>query len=526
MLPFPSSNAVGVCFGRRVAVLALAVSGLLATVPALAAEAPAAPAAARRPNIIFIFSDDHATSAISAYGSKLIDTPNIDRIAREGAIFRNCFCTNSICGPSRAVILTGKHCHLNSFPDNHSTFDGSQTTFPKLMQQAGYQTAIVGKWHLVSQPTGFDHWDVLPDQGEYYNPTLLTAPKQPGGEPSKRRIEGHCTDIVTDLALQWLDAGRDATKPFVLMLQHKAPHREWQPGPEELGLFKGHSFPEPPTLFDDYAGRAGGAAEQEMTIARHMKGRDLALKPPENLTPEQQKRWDAAFAEENAAYEAAPPTGDDLTRWNYQRYIANYLRCVAGVDRTIGRVLEHLDTTGLARDTIVIYSSDQGFYLGEHGWFDKRWMYEESLRMPLVVRWPGVTKPGTVDEHMVQNLDFAQTFLAAAGIEAPPDMQGRSLVPLLRGESPPDWRQSIYYHYYEFPEPHRVPSHYGVRTPTHKLIWYDARREWELFDLVNDPREMRSIHADPAARATFDSLRGELVRLRGEFRDDTGGPLP
>ena len=509
-----------------VKLLALAVSGLLATVPALAAEAPAAQATPRRPNIIFIFSDDHATSAISAYGSKLIDTPNIDRIAREGAIFRNCFCTNSICGPSRAAILTGKHCHLNSFPDNHSTFDGSQTTFPKLMQQAGYQTAIVGKWHLVSQPTGFDHWDILPGQGDYYNPTLLTAPKQPGGEPSKRRIEGHCTDIVTDLAIQWLDAGRDATKPFVLMLQHKAPHREWQPGPEELGLFKGHSFPEPPTLFDDYAGRAGGAAEQEMTIARHMKGRDLALKPPENLTPEQQDRWDAAFAEENAAYEAAPPTGDDRTRWNYQRYIANYLRCVAGVDRTIGRVLEHLDTTGLARDTIVIYSSDQGFYLGEHGWFDKRWMYEESLRMPLVVRWPGVTKPGTVDEHMVQNLDFAQTCLAAAGIEAPPDMQGRSLVPLLRGESPPDWRQSIYYHYYEFPEPHRVPSHYGVRTPTHKLIWYDARREWELFDLVNDPREMRSIHADPAARATFDSLRGELARLRTEVRDDTGGPLP
>ena len=513
-------------FTRVKLLVVIAIIGTLVGLLLPSAEATAATAASRRPNIIFIFSDDHATSAISAYGSKLIDTPNIDRIAREGAIFRNCFCTNSICGPSRAAILTGKHCHLNSFPDNHSTFDGSQTTFPKLMQQAGYQTAIVGKWHLVSQPTGFDHWDILPGQGDYYNPTLLTAPKQPGGEPSKRRIEGHCTDIVTDLAIQWLDAGRDATKPFVLMLQHKAPHREWQPGPEELGLFKGHSFPEPPTLFDDYAGRAGGAAEQEMTIARHMKGRDLALKPPENLTPEQQDRWDAAFAEENAAYEAAPPTGDDRTRWNYQRYIANYLRCVAGVDRTIGRVLEHLDTTGLARDTIVIYSSDQGFYLGEHGWFDKRWMYEESLRMPLVVRWPGVTKPGTVDEHMVQNLDFAQTFLAAAGIEAPPDMQGRSLVPLLRGESPPDWRQSIYYHYYEFPEPHRVPSHYGVRTPTHKLIWYDARREWELFDLVNDPREMRSIHADPAARATFDSLRGELARLRTEVRDDTGGPLP
>ena len=281
----------------------LSVAALLPTATSPAADATAA----RRPNILFIFSDDHATSAISAYGSKLIDTPHIDRIAREGALFRNCFCTNSICGPSRAVILTGKHCHLNGFRDNHSTFDGGQTTFPQLMQQAGYQTAILGKWHLVSQPTGFDHWEILPGQGQYYNPMLLSAPKQPGGEPAKRRIVGYCTDVVTDLALEWLDTRRDATKPFLLMLQHKAPHREWQPGPEELGLFKGRTFPEPPTLFDDYAGRAGGAAEQEMTIARHMTARDLALKPPENLTPAQKERWDAAFAAENAAFEAAPP---------------------------------------------------------------------------------------------------------------------------------------------------------------------------------------------------------------------------
>jgi arylsulfatase A-like enzyme len=489
-------------------------------------DAVPAPQAAARPNILFIFSDDHATAAISAYGSKLIDTPHIDRLAREGTLFRNCFCTNSICGPSRAAILTGKHSHINGFRDNHSTFDGGQVTFPKLLQQAGYQTAIVGKWHLVSQPTGFDHWEVLPGQGAYYNPVLLSAPTVPAGPPSKRTVPGYVTDIVTDLAIDWIDTQRDRSKPFMLMLQHKAPHREWEPGPEEIDLFRGTTFPEPETLFDDYAGRAGGAAEQEMTIARHMLPKDLALITPKNMTPEQKARWEAAYTTENEAFRKANLTGDALTRWNYQRYIANYLRCVAGVDRTIGRVLEYLDKTGLARNTIVVYSSDQGFFLGEHGWFDKRWMYEESLRMPLVIRWPGFAVPGTVDDNLVQNLDFAPTFLAAAGVAAASDMQGRSLVPLLRGDSPADWRQSVYYHYYEFPEPHRVPSHYGVRTRTHKLIWYDDRREWELFDLTKDPRELRSIHGDPTARELFADLRTELARVRTEAGDDTGKPLP
>ena len=491
-----------------------------------AADDGPTPQVAPRPNILFILTDDHATAAISAYGSKLIDTPHIDRIAREGALFRNCFCTNAICGPSRAVILTGKHSHRNGFPDNHSRFNGEQVTVPKLLQQSGYQTAIVGKWHLVSPPTGFDHWDVLPGQGDYYNPVMLSAPKTPDGPPTKRTVPGYVTDIVTDLAIDWLDTKRDTSKPFMLMLQHKAPHREWEPGPQELDLFRGTTFPEPETLFDDYAGRTGAAAEQEMTIARHMLPKDLALSTPPTMTPAQRARWEAAYAEENEAFREAKLSGDALTRWNYQRYIANYLRCVAGVDRTIGRVLEYLDTTGLARNTIVVYSSDQGFFLGEHGWYDKRWMYEESLRMPLVVRWPGVTVPGTVDDHLVQNLDFAPTFLAAAGVDAPADMQGRSLVPLVRGDSPADWRTSVYYHYYEFPQPHHVPSHYGVRTRTHKLIWYDDRREWELFDLVNDPRELRSIHADPAAREVFAELREELARVRAEAGDTTGGPLP
>ena len=506
--------------------LAMLFAMLVCGPSAWAADVVPAPQVTARPNILFIFSDDHATAAISAYGSKLINTPHIDRLAREGTLFRNCFCTNSICGPSRAVILTGKHSHRNGFRDNHSSFDGGQATFPKLLQQAGYQTAIVGKWHLVSQPTGFDHWEVLPGQGAYYNPAMLSAPKTAEGLPTKRTAPGHVTDIVTDLALNWLDTQRDDSKPFMLMLQHKAPHREWEPGPAELDLFRGTTFPEPETLFDDYAGRAGGAAEQEMTIARHMLPKDLALMTPKNMTPEQKARWEAAYAAENEAFHKADLSGDALARWNYQRYIANYLRCVAGVDRTIGRVLEYLDKTGLSKNTIVVYSSDQGFFLGEHGWFDKRWMYEESLRMPLVVRWPGATSPGTVDDHLVQNLDFAPTFLAAAGVAIPADMQGRSLVPLLRGDSPADWRQSVYYHYYEFPEPHRVPSHYGVRTRTHKLIWYDDRREWELFDLVNDPRELRSIHADPAASEVFADLRTELARVRAEAGDTTGVALP
>jgi arylsulfatase A-like enzyme len=510
----------------RGVLLPLLFSMVVGSPSARAVDAGQAPQTAHRPNILFIFSDDHATSAISAYGSKLIDTPHIDRLAREGTLFRNCFCTNSICGPSRAAILTGKHSHINGFRDNHSTFDGGQVTFPKLLQQAGYQTAIVGKWHLVSQPTGFDHWEVLPGQGAYYNPVMLSAPKTPEGPPTKRTMPGYVTDIVTDLAIDWLDTQRDGSKPFMLMLQHKAPHREWEPGPEELGLFRGTTFPEPETLFDDYAGRAGGAAEQEMTIARHMLPKDLALTTPKNMTPEQKARWEAAYAAENEAFREANLTGDARTRWHYQRYIANYLRCVAGVDRTIGRVLDYLDKTGLARNTIVVYSSDQGFFLGEHGWYDKRWMYEESLRMPLVVRWPGTAVPGTVDDHLVQNLDFAPTFLAAAGAAPASDMQGRSLVPLLRGDSPADWRQSVYYHYYEFPEPHRVPSHYGVRTQRYKLIWYDDRREWELFDLAKDPRERRSIHADPAARDVFADLRTELARVRTEAGDDTGKPLP
>jgi arylsulfatase A-like enzyme len=470
--------------------------------------------AAERPNILFIFTDDHAAHAISAYGSKINETPNIDRLAREGMLFRNCFCTNSICGPSRAVILTGKHSHLNGFRDNLTpAFDGSQTTFPKLLQQVGYQTAMIGKWHLHSDPTGFDHWSILEaaGQGTYYNPEMRTA-------QGKVTHHGYTTDIITDQALEWLEK-RDEHKPFLLMYQHKAPHREWCPGPKHLTLYDDVEIPEPDTLFDDYEGRSSGAKKQEMTIARHLNDKDLKFVLPNNLTADQRKALQEAYEPQNKAFQEAKLADKELVRWKYQRYIKDYLRTIASVDDNIGRVLAYLDKTGLAKNTVVIYSSDQGFYLGDHGWFDKRWMYEPSLRMPFIVRWPGVVKPGSEDKHLVQNLDFAQTFLDMAGLKAPDEMQGHSLLPLLKGESPPDWRKSIYYHYYEFPGAHSVPRHYGVRNERYKLIYYYQNQEWELFDLETDPNEMKSHYDDPAYGEIVTAMKAELSRLQSLYQD-------
>ncbi len=490
----------------------------------------AAPAVAQtsRPNIIFIFSDDHAYQAISAYGSRINHTPNIDRIAREGMRFENAMVTNSICAPSRAVIQTGKYSHLNGVLDNRQVFDGAQQTFPKLLQQAGYQTAVIGKWHLKSEPTGFDYWEVLPGQGSYYNPDF----RVPGGE---KRHFGYVTDIITDLTLEWLDHKRDPDQPFMLMTQHKAPHRSWMPGPEHLTRYDGMQIPEPETLFDDYANRASPARLQEMEIGRHMTdGHDMKLKPPPD-TPEddpglrqwlagygrlderQRRVWDAIYEPKNAEFLAAGLEGRDLVRWKYQRYIKDYLRTIASVDDSVGRILRYLDETGLAENTIVVYASDQGFYLGEHGWFDKRWMYEESLKTPLVVRWPGVVEPGRVNTDMVSNLDFAETFLDAAGVDVPDDMQGRSLVPILRGETPADWRTSFYYHYYEHGV-HNVAPHEGVRTQRHKLIHYYETDEWELFDLEADPNEIRSLYGEEAYSDTHDALFAELGRLKAELR--------
>ncbi len=470
---------------------------------------------AERPNIVFIFSDDHAWQALSAYGHpfKLLETPNIDRLGREGMRFDRCLVTNSICGPSRATILTGKYSHLNGFYNNtNNRFDGAQLTFPKLLQKAGYQTALFGKWHLVSDPTGFDQWEILPGQGAYYNPPMIR-----NGQRVKH--EGYVTDIITDLSLDWLKS-RDPKKPFLLMSQHKAPHREWEPGPRHLGHDQDRKYPEPDTLFDTYAGRGAAEAAQDMTIEKTMTQRDLKLIPMNALNPEQRKAWDAYYEPRNEAFRKANPQGQDLIRWKYQRYMHDYLACVRSVDESVGRVLAYLKEAGLEENTIVVYSSDQGFFLGEHGWFDKRWIFEESLRTPLLARWPGVIPPGSFNRDIVSNLDFAETFLEAAGVEVPAEMQGRSLVPLMKGRTPADWRKSFYYHYYEFPGPHSVRRHYGVITARHKLVrFYEPEVAYsELFDLQEDPRELKNIHGTPEAAAVQKDLEAELQRLRRELK--------
>ena len=466
--------------------------------------------AAERPNIVFIFTDDHAAHAMSCYGSRVNETPHMDRIAAEGMKFENCFCTNSLCGPSRAVILTGKHSHLNGFRQNGDQFDGSQQTFPKLMQEGGYQTAVIGKWHLGTEPTGFDYSEVLVGQGPYYNPPMIR-----NGERTK--YTGYTTEIITNLALEWLGNGRNQEKPFMLMLQHKAPHREWQPGPRQYDLYKNVDLPEPATLFDNYEGRGTAAKTQDMTIEKTLTELDLKLVPPKNLTEEQLAAWHAAYDAENEEFRQANLQGNDLVRWKYQRYMKDYLRCVAAVDDSIGEVMEFLDESGLAENTIVIYSSDQGFYLGEHGWFDKRFMYEESLRMPLLVKWPGVVEAGTTNEDLVQNLDFAETFLEIAGLPIPEAMQGRSLVPLLKGKRPTDWREAIYYHYYEYPASHAVQRHYGIRTDRYKLIHFYNIDEWELYDLEHDPDELTNVVEDSRMKEVVADLKGQLKELREQY---------
>jgi len=468
--------------------------------------------AAKRPNILFIFTDDHGYQAISAYGSNRNKTPNIDRIANEGMRFENCFVTNSICGPSRAVIQTGKHSHLNGFLTNGNTFDGSQQTFPKLLQKGGYQTAIFGKWHLKSAPAGFDQWKVLVGQGPYYNPPIRTA-------EGTSKIEGYTTDIITDMTLDWLKNGRDKDKPFMLMCQHKAPHRNWQPGPDHLNTYDDVEMPYPETFWDDYKGRTEPASTQAMTVSGHLSKNDLKLNKPGGLTSAQLQDWNRAYEPKNKTFLEANLEGKELIKWKYQRYVKDYLRCVASVDDNIGRLLQELDDSGLAKDTVVIYSSDQGWYLGEHGWYDKRWMYEESFKTPLVARWPGVVKPGSVNKDFVSNLDFAQTFLDIAGVkEIPEPMQGTSIVPVLKGETPDDWRKSVYYHYYEFPGAHSVRRHYGVRTEKHKLINFYNVPSNELYDLEKDPNELKSVYGDPAYAKVQAELEAELVRLRKQYQ--------
>lgn len=482
-----------------------------------------------RPNIIYIMSDDHAYQAISAYGhpvGKQAPTPNIDRIAVNGMRFNRCLVTNSISGPCRAVVLTGKYSHLNGFAKNEgqAPFDGSQQTFPKLLQKAGYSTAMIGKWHLGSDPTGFDHWDILPGQGNYYNPDFIDR-------NGRRTEKGYVTELITEKSIKWLDEAKGSGKPFMLMMHHKAPHREWQPGPNELSLYKDVTFAEPPTLFDDYSGRGKAEKEQDMTISKTMRiEEDLKLyRDKSKMKVTGLNRMDAGQAEAwNKVYDPiisrfyeAGLTGNELIRYKYQRYMQDYLACIAAVDKSVGKILDYLKQNGLDKNTIVIYASDQGFYLGEHGWFDKRFMFEESYRTPLLVQWPGVVKPGSVNNDIVSNLDFAETMLEMAGVAVPSDMQGRSMVPVLKGKTPADWRKEHYYHYYEYPAVHSVKRHYGISTERYKLIhfYYDID-EWELFDLKTDPMEMKNVYNDPGYASVRKDLLKRLEDLRVKYRDD------
>ena len=479
-----------------------------------------------RPNIIFIMSDDHAFQAISAYGYGLNQTPNIDRIAREGAIFNKGFVTNSLCAPSRAVLLTGKFNHLNGKVDNRKPFNWDQENFAKILQQNGYQTALIGKIHLEGSPQGFDYWNVLPGQGNYYNPDFIE-------NGVRKRIPGYVTTLTTEFALNWLNKKRDKSKPFCLLYHQKAPHRNWLPEEKYLTLYDDREFPLPETFYDDYSGRGTAAHTQEMSIVKNMMwGHDMKFEndpytgKPTNLMPDinrmdehQREAWRAAYNPKNEEFLKKKPTGKELDNWKYQRYMHDYLRCIQSVDDGVGELLDYLDKNGLAENTIVIYTSDQGFYLGEHGWFDKRFMYEESLRTPILMRYPKEIKPGTVIDQLVQNLDFAPTFLDYAGIREPADMQGMSFRKIVKGEKC-EWRDAIYYHYYEYPAEHMVKRHYGIRTDRYKLIhfYYDVD-EWEMYDLKKDPHELKSVYNDPAYADVQKDLHKRLTELRAKYGD-------
>ena len=517
-------------------VVALAAVALaLVPLPAPAQESRAAPADPDRPNIVFIFSDDHAAHALSAYrphlgyGALLPDTPELDRLAAEGVLFTNAFVTNSICAPSRAAVLTGQYGHLNGVMTNVEALHPTEHTFPELLQADGYRTALFGKWHLKAEPEGFDHSEVLVGQGPYHNPVLVS------GDDSVR-YTGYTTDIIVDRAIRWLSgttggatgAGGAGSQgqPFLLMIQPNAVHRYWDPGPDQLHLYRDTALAEPATFWDEGHGRARPFNEQEMEIGRDLFARDLKLETPPGLTPEQQAAWEAAYGPENEALAALGLAGTALTRWKYQRYIGDYMRVVAGLDAAVGRVLRALEARGLADNTVVVYTSDQGFFLGDHGWFDKRWMYEESLRTPLLVRWPGVVRPASVNRELVMNLDLAQTLLELGAVEAPPSMQGRSLVPLLRGERPGDWRDAIYYQYFAYPDWHMVHRQHGVRTHRYKLIHFYEIDEWELYDLARDPNELQSVYDEPAYAAIAAELKARLRELREQYRVPEVDPVP
>lgn len=485
-----------------------------------------------RPNILFIMTDDHTTQAMSCYGGNLIETPNMDRIANEGIRFDNCYATNALSGPSRACILTGKFGHVNGFTDNASKFDGSQQTFPKLLQTAGYKTAMVGKWHLISEPQGFDFWSVVSgqeEQGDYYSPEFVEMGQQIT-EP------GYVTDVITDKAIKFIDEVADEA-PFMVMLHQKAPHRNWMPAPHHLGMFNDTVFPEPETLFDDYTTRGDAARTQDMSIANTLKNDwDLKLLTREEILaggnrlynvytrmPEEvQHKWDSVYAPRIAEYRSGKLKGKELVRWKYQQFMRDYLATVMSVDENIGRVLDHLEKIGELDNTIIVYTSDQGFFLGEHGWFDKRFMYEECQRMPFIVRYPMSIKAGTTTSAIAMNIDFGPTFLDYAGVEVPEDMQGQSLRPVLdaEGKVPADWREAAYYHFYEYPAEHSVKRHYGIRTADCKLIhFYNDVDQWEMYDMNADPKELNNVYDDPAYASKRAQMHELLEKVQQQYAD-------
>ena len=503
--------------------LPLAAAGLSACSDAVEQE---------RPNIIFIMTDDHTTQAMSCYGGNLIETPNMDRIADEGMRFDNCYATNALSGPSRACILTGKFSHRNGFTDNASTFDGSQLTFPKVMRENGYATGVVGKWHLISKPQGFDHWSILlgqNEQGNYFKPVFYE-------NGTVVNEDGYVTDVITDKAIEFIDDVHDE-KPFMLMLHHKAPHRNWMPAPRHLGIFNDTVFPEPETLFDDYEGRGEAARSQDMNIENTLDDEwDLKLLTREEILagnnrlhdvyirmPEEvQHKWDSVYAPRIAEYRSGKLQGDELVRWKYQQYMRDYLATAMSVDESIGRVMEYLEEIGELDNTVIVYTSDQGFFLGEHGWFDKRFMYEECLRMPFVIRYPKMIKAGSTSKAICMNVDFGPTFLDLAGIEVPSEMQGRSFRKVLekKGRIPAGWREAAYYHYYEYPAEHSVKRHYGIRTSDCKLIhFYNDIDQWEMYDMKADPQEMRNVYDDPAYADKRAQMHRILEQVQQEYED-------
>ena len=476
-----------------------------------------------KPNIIIILTDDHAISTIGAYGSTYGATPNIDRLAKEGALFKRAFVVNSICGPSRAVLLTGKYSHMNGMRNNKDTFDASQDVFPARLKQSGFQTAWIGKWHLVSYPQGFTYWNILPGQGQYYNPDLINM----HGDTTRR--EGYATDVITDLTIDFLDK-RDASKPFFVVVGEKAPHRTWMPDIQDLGKFDEGKFPLPKNFYDQYENRIA-AGMQDMSIEKTMKlGYDLKMKSEPDafaasflarMNPDQRLKWNTYYDKIDEDLQKGKLKGKELTEWKYQRYMKDYYSTTLSLDRNIGKILTYLDKNDLTKNTIVVYTSDQGFYMGEHGWFDKRFMYEESMRTPLIIRYPGTIKPGTISNQIVSNVDFAPTFLEIAGLTTPKEIQGKSMVPLFK-KANVSIRNSAYYHFYEFPGEHSVLKHFGIRTSRYKLIrFYDHKDFWELYDLKNDPTEMKNLYGLKKYQTKTNNLKDQLRQLSLENKDET-----